>query len=795
MVKCAEDKIVNPPTGRCVLKTGKIGKKLLLENPVVKKESKSKSISKNNSAKPSIDGQCTRIGMQQMSATCWFNTVFNVLLLSPKLYAFFRGKYKELPVDERKLIKGIKGVDGLRVCPLKLERSHFYQYLLHFFKESGSGGVDHAKTLIDLTKVRTQKWDTQRVGMNPSMVLARVMNLLLKPTEYMTTLQDVDSAKVTDSIQFIFIENVNYADASVIQKYKNVPSTFVLDVAIIYFTFTDFKGNIFGHAVAGYTCGGEYYVYDSYETTVEKFDWRSLANVKTYAMRFKKTYAIGDITDVGYYSIGYIRHNDRGDFIEVDVIEVTKRRTLKPVNWFTHSLNGFLLSFDFYNYLSSKQSSASGSRAEMLQYFASGTKKAARIPSTKKMTLQKAISRLMPMLFNDDEYIISSDPIVFSQITPVTKCIIILSNRVNYTDVPVGFTFDHALINVQQVIYGPYSLWTGFRLNGKYYLVHSASHLVVEADWRNPGIVIHEKKASSVSYAYVCYSRPVDYTSSSSMTKTNKTPVVKTKFGAKYCRDIGMRQTIGTCWFNTIFNTLLLSSNCFKIFLEKYYELPVEERKSIEKVPILNTCPLKLMGSHFYRYFYKFYKEEINQDTIGPNRTKYAEKLVEVAGIRSTPNWTKKPGYMTQLAIEKLYPLILKKEEYIIYNYLTYSAEIPKPSVKFVLLRYNVDTIFASNPSLIMPTFTFLHPNAWILDHAAIHFYDSVVGAHAICGYKCGDDYYIFDSNLTHVFKVNWTNIKILQKFVEMTLAPHYKMQGIIGVGYAYLGFVNANFV
>ena len=62
---CPPDKIINPVTNRCVLRTGRIGKALLNDQQV--------PTSTTNNIK------CPKRGMMQILGTCWFNSIINSL--------------------------------------------------------------------------------------------------------------------------------------------------------------------------------------------------------------------------------------------------------------------------------------------------------------------------------------------------------------------------------------------------------------------------------------------------------------------------------------------------------------------------------------------------------------------------------------------------------------------------------------------------------------------------------------------------------------------------------------------
>jgi hypothetical protein len=240
------------------------------------------------------------------------------------------------------------------------------------------------------------------------------------------------------------------------------------------------------------------------------------------------------------------------------------------------------------------------------------------------------------------------------------------------------------------------------------------------------------------------------------------------------CTKVGMEQSINTCWFNAIFNSMLLSQKVNMFFMNKYRKLPIDERQAIEKDTSPITCPLKLRKSHFYKYIYKYsFNSKTSKTHLIP------EKLINGLDIRPL-EWEKDPEWDPRPALEITLPIIFDKPEYRITD-VGYKYQDPSKKTKFIFIQYSDDI---TTPVHKLHTVMFI-PNSFKLDHAVIdiHFENLI---HSVAGYVCNSIFYMYDSNESQIKKIDWkSKIKLTQHFNKV---PKYKPFGkVVSIGYSYV--------
>lgn len=311
---CPDGKILNPSTNRCVNKNGKIGMAILSAKPKSAKP-KSTKIKKIDI----ISYGCNKIGMTQTIGTCWFNAIFNNLLLSQNCYSFFTHKYNELSIDEKKIIEN-KNKSFHDTCPLKIKKYHFFRYF-YLYNKAISNPKNfiskihriiktrkHAENLINNLEIRETGWKKNHQGFDPFTALTRILPIILNKNEYIIT-QFNKKIKATNTLRFIFLEilqyTISYTDINTIENKAHLPENFKLDHANIIVDFkTPFTTKSLGHAFSGYICDNEYYIYDSNFSKYFKVDWRKTDNI---AKHFEKEYSFCKTEYVGYSYICYMR--------------------------------------------------------------------------------------------------------------------------------------------------------------------------------------------------------------------------------------------------------------------------------------------------------------------------------------------------------------------------------------------------------------------------------------------------------------------------------------------------------
>ena len=247
--------------------------------------------------------------------------------------------------------------------------------------------------------------------------------------------------------------------------------------------------------------------------------------------------------------------------------------------------------------------------------------------------------------------------------------------------------------------------------------------------------------------------------------KTGRCVSRQGKIGRSVCDRIGMMQRIGTCWFNSVFNSFLLSERCYSFFLNKFDELSQEDKNKIKKQKTSNTCPTKLKKYDFYYYFYKYHHTK----EISPHN---AQQLINKLSIRS-PEWEQeRPGKHPGYALEKILPIIFNSEEYI-YTYENYVGGRNYTSkIKFLF--------FAARWKIMKARRKF------ILDHAVIIVSCDGI-SHAISGYTCNNEYYIYDSNSTDTYKIDW---RVRENIKKIMIVTHPSVFYNPTIYYAYICFI-----
>jgi hypothetical protein len=319
--KCPDGKIINPATGRCVLRSGKIGQALLKQTspePEPEPEPKSKPTSKHATKSkpkrileptniPLNSHGCKMIGMMQTIGTCWFNAIFNSLLLSQKSYSFFLSKYKELPSEERKAIEQEKSNDS---CPLKLQKSYFFKYFYKYHKKRShfsqsitqifrplryGYGTRHPEKMLNNLGIREKGSED---GGWPSLEIQKLMHVILDPGDYIFVNELKNNHHINNQY-FVFSKTKS--------QIHKAPNGYILDHVVIVVQFKKIDGKTGGHAISGYICNGDFFIFDSNKTTFTNLDWRNLTLLQAY-FKNKSNYSyIHNLISIHYDFICYTR--------------------------------------------------------------------------------------------------------------------------------------------------------------------------------------------------------------------------------------------------------------------------------------------------------------------------------------------------------------------------------------------------------------------------------------------------------------------------------------------------------
>ena len=276
-----------------------------------------------------------------------------------------------------------------------------------------------------------------------------------------------------------------------------------------------------------------------------------------------------------------------------------------------------------------------------------------------------------------------------------------------------------------------------------------------------------------------------------------------------------MTQFIGTCWFNSIFNTLLLSEKCYNFFNKKYNELSETDRARIETSSPQETntdCLVTLKRHHFFQLFqkYKLTRRPANIIARGLQLFKTRKDptdLINKMGIRDEdPGWekdSKKQCFDPYIALQRILPIILNTNEYTILD-LAYGfdlwndqtrlnpAPLPK-ELQLIIIGQTEKNILSIDVDEIEQDYR-PHIEDFELDHANIVVYSkwgigpnpSKTIGHAFAGYKCNGEYYVYDSNEATYFKLDWRKRANVAAYFD----EHYKLARKPMAYYSYLCYM-----
>ena len=244
--------------------------------------------------------------MIQSIGTCWFNSIFNNLLLSQRCFPIFYKKYKELPKKEQEIIKVSSPSE---TCPLTLKKSHFFHYFYVYHILSNKSKLFNylrkkdAEKLINKLELRSAKWEKERQSQYPQKIIENLFNIILDPTEYIFQHILERKKRTNKNTKFFIIKNGNFLNMKDIKdaEAKSPKNDFVLDHSVIQITYHDKEKVKSGHAIAGYMCNDEYYIYDSNDIKYRKMDWRNKFELEDYGKKY------GTNIKIAYNYLCYVR--------------------------------------------------------------------------------------------------------------------------------------------------------------------------------------------------------------------------------------------------------------------------------------------------------------------------------------------------------------------------------------------------------------------------------------------------------------------------------------------------------
>ena len=295
IITCKDStKIANPSTGRCVLKTGRIGQALIQQNEKFNQQI-------NGKKEVHFKYQCyKKRGMLQETGTCWFNAIFNMFLLSENFYSHFLNQYRKLSKKTKALIEA-DGATLYDSCPMKLQKDHFmryfykysenleYAYIMEEHRPVFDRGALAVKMINDM-KFRSPEWEKRKY--NNYLAMDKILPIIFKHAEYAVVDQYQTTRRKPNFLILRYFHQNDGLYHHYTYKFNNI--TYIIDSAIVVVITIDKATNTnTGHVMSGYRCNKELYMYDSNSLKTKKMDWREVDIVKRYfKAKYGKQYKI-----------------------------------------------------------------------------------------------------------------------------------------------------------------------------------------------------------------------------------------------------------------------------------------------------------------------------------------------------------------------------------------------------------------------------------------------------------------------------------------------------------------------
>ena len=274
------------------------------------------------------------------------------------------------------------------------------------------------------------------------------------------------------------------------------------------------------------------------------------------------------------------------------------------------------------------------------------------------------------------------------------------------------------------------------------------------------------------------------------------------------CGQLGAIQTRGTCWFYSILNGFILSEDGQKIMYSKLKEF-YKKLKPVEKAYFddeLNApCPMKNLSKTKEIYFWKFIDQYLCFMS-GPRAVSLkAGKSAELLGGMSLQGTVAKlnqggKGAYPQIEIEKVLDHLGFAKDY----YVKYATDPHKfhagRKPQFVIVRQNKyypENYMDRIPEGLMddPKYSLMCATLVILNTEAKA--TEMHRGHAVAGFVCNGNGYIYDSNQRKIFKCDWwVRSKMVKTIIEEVsqMYQHFKGGQITYYGYAFAIFSRKEF-
>jgi hypothetical protein len=271
---------------------------------------------------------------------------------------------------------------------------------------------------------------------------------------------------------------------------------------------------------------------------------------------------------------------------------------------------------------------------------------------------------------------------------------------------------------------------------------------------------------------------------------------------------LGALQSRGTCWFYTILNGFILSTDGHAILFNKlneFYKKLTKDEKAYFDSTNNAPCPLKDLTKVKQIYFWKFIDQYLcllggpRSINLKAGRSVELLKNVNLAGEKARINQGGK-GASSQEEICKILDHIGFKDKYD-KRYTRINNKFDgRKKPQFVVVRKS-----ASNPKEYMHDFpyAFMNDDNYDLMCGGVAFINEEAKntelhrSHVISGYVCNGKGFLFDSNQMKTWPCKWWDRSEMIRVIDNDVAPFYpffKHGQITYYGYTFTIFARKEF-
>lgn len=254
---------------------------------------------------------CTDRGFMQVSATCWFNSALNAVLMGDRTGALVRKSIEKLP---KNVLDGFRRSGGANSCPLEPGRSHVFKYAYRYFE-----GLDHLMTPTKRDRPRSAVHavmgsENRRAirglgnrGYHPQRATGSILQAFFPGEHVISTWKDYKKS-LTPSTRIVSFQvpsskgdHYYLRDAMIGRAHPRSFTfngrKFELSSAILSIVFE----NGLGHAVAVYRCRGMEYLYDSNVDAAVPFTWTNgISGPGVDRLRLLYRYRYGEVKEAHF---------------------------------------------------------------------------------------------------------------------------------------------------------------------------------------------------------------------------------------------------------------------------------------------------------------------------------------------------------------------------------------------------------------------------------------------------------------------------------------------------------------